>query len=493
MTDEKTGWGFNPSFPTEVEVDQNYIWKGDALGRKAFAKPLTNLVNSAGDAPFCIAVDGEWGSGKTFLLKRWCTEFSKQGNKAVYFNAWEDDFHTDPLTVIIGQLWNDLEEGKMKDIGNLLKENWWNTVKEATSNLSYSGVKLGDFRTPARKTMEEYLKGRRSVDVLQKQLQKLAKVTNKKTEKPLVFVVDDLDRCRPTFAIELLERAKHIVGVPGIVFVFGINQKELEKSIKSVYGEIDATDYLHRFFNVNMTLPKAKASDYCQYLIKKHKIDEKATMLASHKAKQEQAYLMSDWPHIIDRMPVVAGYMGLSLRHTEQAVRMLSAVLLSMAVNEEKRMEQLEGYLVVFIFLRIKNRVLYEKFINGDCTVKDALDDIFCSLSREEANDYFSPELEHCIEIIIRAFHLCYEKRERPGVMQEFLAVNKRVKWPEIRFVPKIIVDIKDDNVRRKLLTQLHNWTNELEKINRRDEVPHYLPLRQRIARLLEWGDYWQD
>ena len=77
------------------------------------------------------------------------------------------------------------------------------------------------------------------------------------TKQPLVFIIDELDRCRPTFSIELLERVKHIFDIPGIVFVFGINRDELCHSIKSVYGEIESGIYLRRFFDVSLSLPDA--------------------------------------------------------------------------------------------------------------------------------------------------------------------------------------------------------------------------------------------
>ena len=80
---------------------------------------------------------------------------------------------------------------------------------------------------------------------------------------PLVFIIDELDRCRPTFAIELLERVKHIFDVPNIVFVFGINRDELTKSLVSVYGEIEAGEYLRRFFDMEFILPERSPTRFC--------------------------------------------------------------------------------------------------------------------------------------------------------------------------------------------------------------------------------------
>ena len=285
MTDENTKVDFISSrVKDEAKVVDKNPWGDDKLDREKYAKPLTDLVSGTKAEPFCIAVDGEWGSGKTFFLERWRAEFSKQG-KAIYFNAWEDDFHADPLTAIIGQLSDALVNGVLKEIRNSVKKNWGTLAANAVLRYSGSGLTSNDFQTSAGKTVSEYLRARRSIDTLRELLQELADATQEKTKKPLIFIVDELDRCRPTFAIELLERVKHIVGVPGIVFVFGVNQKELEKSIKSIYGKIDATDYLRKSFHISITLPQAEASKYCRHLIHKHEIYENIMKSVVHRSK----------------------------------------------------------------------------------------------------------------------------------------------------------------------------------------------------------------
>ena len=493
---------FNPFFQVMKKASEKTPWKDDVLERQKFAKPLTDLVISAGDAPFCIAVDGEWGSGKTFLLERWRAEFSEKG-KAIYFNAWKDDFHADPLTAIIGQLWNELEKGKMKDIGNLLKENWWNAVKEATLNLSYFGIRLGDAQSPARKTMKEYLNGRQSVDVLQKQLRKLAKVTKEKTEKPLVIIVDELDRCRPTFGIELLERVKHVVGVEGIVFVFGVNQKGLEKSIRSVYGDIDATDYLRRFFDVGMTLPKAGASNYCKYLIKRHKIAKAITESPTHQRTYKLSFLAqkikwkSDWNETVKNdMPIMVDYMGLSLRQIEQAVRMLLVILRSKEIAKTKKMYRFEGCLVAFILLRIKDRDLYTRFINENCTIKDILDSVLPLLSwRNDRMASFHVERVRRVAKFISFFYFFCTRAERAEIIAEYEQVVKissmtGMSLPTYYHVPQKIIEIKSSNMQLYLVRELISRIRSFETI--RANHPSSLT-RRAIVRLLEWGDYWQD
>ena len=77
-----------------------------------------------------------------------------------------------------------------------------------------------------------------------------------KENRPLIVVIDELDRCRPSYAVELLEVAKHLFAVDHIVFVLAVNRSELAHSIRALYGSgFDAEGYLRRFFDVDFRLP----------------------------------------------------------------------------------------------------------------------------------------------------------------------------------------------------------------------------------------------
>ena len=85
----------------EPEIQEDNPWADDALKRSEVAEKLTNLITGQSD-PFVISLHGQWGTGKTFLLKRWQKQLENDGFRAIYFNAWEDDFCDDPLVAIIG-------------------------------------------------------------------------------------------------------------------------------------------------------------------------------------------------------------------------------------------------------------------------------------------------------------------------------------------------------------------------------------------------------
>ena len=89
----------------------------------------------------------------------------------------------------------------------------------------------------------------------------------------MVFIVDELDRCRPLFALAVLERIKHIFGVPKVSFVLVANVNELGKCIRQVYGAVDVERYLEKFFEIRAQLPddtatgiRAKVGRYARHL-----------------------------------------------------------------------------------------------------------------------------------------------------------------------------------------------------------------------------------
>ena len=87
------------------------------LDRAQIATKLTNLIRDQ-SAPFAISIHGYWGTGKTFMLKRWQKDLESQDFKAIYFNAWEDLFCDDPLLAIIGQLSEYFTESNLKSFAD---------------------------------------------------------------------------------------------------------------------------------------------------------------------------------------------------------------------------------------------------------------------------------------------------------------------------------------------------------------------------------------
>ena len=169
-------------------------------------------------------------------------------------------FCDDPLLAILGQLAEYFNDGPLRsivgEIANialpLIKRNVFSILEKQT------GLTL-DFKQEQQQEIDpfkSYMSQRATKDKLKENLSKVSSRVAQDTGHPMVFIIDELDRCRPTFAIELLERVKHIFDIPDLVFVFGINRDELCSSLKSVYGDIDVDVYLRSFLTWNSTCPK---------------------------------------------------------------------------------------------------------------------------------------------------------------------------------------------------------------------------------------------
>ncbi|MCY4312800.1 MAG: P-loop NTPase fold protein [Gammaproteobacteria bacterium] len=346
----------------EPAVQENNPWADDALKRSDVAERLTNLI-SGQSASLVISLHGQWGTGKTFLLKRWQQQLEHDGFRAIYFNAWEDDFCDDPLVAIIGQLSGFLERGEQQELsGKIKKAVEPLLIQGAMSALhKVSGVNLDEIlKQLADKTFEEYSRQGEKKNELKAALQELSGKVKAETGHPLIFIIDELDRCRPTFAIELLERVKHIFDIPDMVFVFGINRDELCSSIRSVYGEIDADIYLRRFFDMEFSLPDIDPEAFCKILIERYQLEQFFTRM-SETTGDTAYYHNFEW-FSSRPFPALCSHFGLSLRDIDYCVRMI--VFIGKNVTAQDSMSQ--PLLSLLVVLRLKNKTLYQEYIRGD-------------------------------------------------------------------------------------------------------------------------------
>ena len=366
----------NPASPPalkldEPEVDTGNPWGDDVLDRKEIADRLTSIIRGQ-EAPFVISLDGRWGTGKTFLLKRWQQDLENQGWQAIYYNAWEDDFAGDPLLSITGQLSEHFEKTTLADkarkLGSLIRPLLHfgaSAAAVATAGVPLPNLPAGQ-QAPSD-SLAGYLEKRAAKDKLKESLGELAAEVRKETDQPLLLIIDELDRCRPTFAIELLERVKHIFDVPNIVFVFGINREELVKSLASVYGEIDAGTYLRRFLDMEFILPEADASKFCKHLVQRFGL---ASLFEHLSREQGTNTHRQQFDIITTSLPLILGGMGLSLRDIDYSVR-----LLALAARDLPKGHTLYPHVfALLVAVKIVEPALYRRLVQGTARGAEVVD-----------------------------------------------------------------------------------------------------------------------
>ena len=238
-----------------------------------------------------ISLNGAWGTGKTFFLQRWAKSLKQHGIDPICFSAWEDDHLNDPLVAIFGQLWEQIKGSVLKEAGKDLKDSLGKFLLSTGKNIIRTGtadivdLEENSFVSIAKNILEDYKGATAAVKDLKARLEELAaKVAKSQRESqaadddnigtdgfPLIIIIDELDRCRPTFAIELLERIKHLFAVPGIVFVLGLDRQQLGHSIRAVYGSgMDVDGYLRRFMDIEFSLPAIERETFIEHALSQH-------------------------------------------------------------------------------------------------------------------------------------------------------------------------------------------------------------------------------
>jgi len=332
--------------------DKTNIWQGDLLGREEDAKLLhlfltrrvAERVENGETGSYVLNLDAGWGQGKTFFLERFKELLEQEGHTAVLVNAWEDDYAEDPLLAVVSAIERAFPpEGTMKEAaasvakvgGRLAVIALKHTGKallhkavgeEGSKVLSTVGGALFkggaaaasealDLSTEAlgKAVLDKFEEGRSTVKEFRCELTDFVKSTAIKP--PLFILIDELDRCRPIYAIALLERVKHLFSVDGVVFVIGTDTDQLRHSIGAVYGAgFDGKGYLQRFFDRTYRFAKPDNHSYVKQLLASSKID--GDRLRSPPDNEHVQFIagMADW-------------FGLSLRDLQRCCDILRSVI----------------------------------------------------------------------------------------------------------------------------------------------------------------------
>ena len=261
--------------------------ENDAIGRNNEVFNFSELLSTL-EGPYSVAIDSEWGSGKTFFVKQvkmlldllnpqskvdketsdkilkkfnLDSELNENSEKvddsiySIYFDAWKNDADDEPIKSLIYDIMLELD----------FKYNFSNT------KLTDAGIQALKFLTPviggAVETgskildslfSEEQLKPFIKKKLFAKEIQNfISELPNERGNKLVIFI-DELDRCNPAYAVKLLEQIKHYMEDDRIIFVFSVNINQLQHTIKHHYGNnFNATKYLDRFFDLQVKLPKA--------------------------------------------------------------------------------------------------------------------------------------------------------------------------------------------------------------------------------------------
>lgn len=255
----------------------------DKLNRKEYVNFIKHLITNSskykrrGDSKaYIIAVDSAWGTGKSYLVELLHESMNGENDyTTVKYNAWKNDYCSDAFSPLFYDILRnsafDLSPDIIDSVESIVKA----FVKDAYDMTVTKVAKTIGVTATLEATEEEFKK------VLLLDIPILKKINHErasfeefktylaegleKSNKHLVVIVDELDRCKPTFAIKTLEIAKHLFDVTNITFVFALDIEQLSHSIKCVYGQdMDAAGYLCRFFDYITKMPSADVGVYIE-------------------------------------------------------------------------------------------------------------------------------------------------------------------------------------------------------------------------------------
>ena len=269
--------------PTEENLIKSILT--DMVGRNVAIANFIKVLDAT-EGNISIAIDDSWGNGKTFFVKQTqliLQSYNSSDDKLadvkncmlkifknhtpknyfpIYYDAWTNDNDTDPILSIIFTMLQDLaclQEYEVND------KNLWDSIKDGLEVISttFGGPRIKNLlnSVEGKNILEELKKNKEIYQVLNEMFDVVLEKNSADTR--IVFFIDELDRCRPDFAVCLLERIKHYFLNEKVVFVFSINALELHHTIQRHYGgNFNADKYLRRFFDFTIPLPAANMQKY---------------------------------------------------------------------------------------------------------------------------------------------------------------------------------------------------------------------------------------
>ena len=273
-----------PSRANVINILGEDIFANDILERQKSIEVLETLISNSNQG-LVIGVDGKWGTGKTTYLRLLSAYLNSKDYFVVDFDAWETDFTDDPFISLFAKFQTTVRESQEgmnaiareafqqtlemaknlapvlirsavryilktdEDIETLLSDSGEKIITAQLKEAEQGSFALSEFRTALTNFYEAFNASQQN-----------------ERNRPLVVIIDELDRCRPPYALKLLERVKHLFAVSGVVFVLGIDKRQLENSVEAVYGRsVDAQGYLQRFIELEYKLSQPDYGKYLQY------------------------------------------------------------------------------------------------------------------------------------------------------------------------------------------------------------------------------------
>ena len=412
-----------------LAVNENDPWADDTFGAKKIGDRVAKLAEAlvrGEDGASSILLSGRYGTGKTFTLRRLQADMAKRGWASLYYNAWENDGDADPLPSLFERFTAGESVGASisgwlnKDAGKKLLEQAIVSVVRHTVGMDLS--ELASAARPDHTERKELLadsrKLRKNTDAIRKYLACFVQQIRQPEEAPnegggALLIIDELDRCRPDFALALLERVKHIMNVPGVVFVFGADVSTLGESVKAVHGNIDADGYLLRIFRFALNM---REGTYVADNRQEESIQHWRTLMKRHNVPpdflDENDGIGVAVTSTLDMLAILSMHGGLTPRQMENVVRDLVWVTVN---AEDEHYKMLPHVLAPMLMAKVKAPQAYRRMVSKPQGAVAVINCFRGMVRTEELRNYWSAEQLDTMEMFLySACHPADRKDEPP-------------------------------------------------------------------------------
>jgi hypothetical protein len=356
----------------------------DCLSLKPFCERLESFLlveHDYVDGSLVLGLNAGFGAGKTTFLNMWESDLRsrrEQGNfvpMPLVLNAWESDYCGDPLLAILANLIEALDEWNGED-----KKGEKSALKEAAKDMAWFAFGLGNGvaakftgvdavkssdlaegkkngRKPQRPDFIEFYHQRANALSILKE--KMAATFGGDSPKIFVFV-DELDRCRPDYAVSYLETIKHVFDVRGMVFVLAIDYGHLANSAKALFGQdLVFEEYFRKFCHRIINLPEPDEGSF-------RKLSEVYISRYLAIEGKRQSLLPTD-ANFLESIVELAHGIKMRPRQIQEGFRILGQTTVA---RDPKRAGQILWALgagtLLLCFLSVARPEIYEKISNGD-------------------------------------------------------------------------------------------------------------------------------
>jgi len=480
------------------------IWEDDKLHRANESLYLIEYIKKKyevkSEQSYVMNINGEWGFGKTYFMKKSYEMLKVMEHPVIYFDAWKNDYTNNPLLAFISELNESMSEYfkdnddaknylndayqaiKATFLPILMKKLTGHAFEELEEKINDGKNELDDdvrdgisslMTKAATFALSEHNAVKDSIKSFTEKMKILLEHIDSNIENqklPLFILIDELDRCRPSYAIELLENIKHIFDIPRVVFFIATDSKQLAHSINAIYGNNFASDtYLKRFFNQEYTLLPPKRHNFVKFLLEQYELHESKSYFVLFEKKHKNDNVITSTYEILGK------YFNLSLRDHQQVITSLETITLTYPASAGKIHF---AYMVFLIMFKQKFHHQFEHiFFNTSIDkrikkLKEFLDS-HENLNKDPLFYYFDTELDKRVPFAMFLIATVYLNLHNKKGKEMSTMYNDETN----KYIKSIYSQIKEDLNR----TSMNNYSEN-------DRVDHAIELYPRMV--LQAGNF---